>query len=140
VQAVAEPSRTQSEPVDFSVAAAISNEMVRLYKRQFGRGPTSTRTFFAGPDTIVVVLEDTLTLAERNLVALGEHQRLRDMRTFFQYAAVREFCEPIERLTGRKVRAFLSSIDTVADGLAVETFLLHAAGYDGPSRVDLDER
>jgi uncharacterized protein YbcI len=140
VQAVAEPSRTQSEPVDFSVAAAISNEMVRLYKRQFGRGPTSTRTLFAGPDTIVVVLEDTLTLAERNLVALGEHQRLRDMRTFFQYAAVREFCEPIERLTGRKVRAFLSSIDTVADGLAVETFLLHAAGYDGPSRVDLDER
>jgi uncharacterized protein YbcI len=140
VQAVAEPSRTQSEPVDFSVAAAISNEMVRLYKRQFGRGPTSTRTVFAGPDTIVVVLEDTLTLAERNLVALGEHQRLRDMRTFFQYAAVREFCEPIERLTGRKVRAFLSSIDTVADGLAVETFLLHAAGYDGPSRVDLDER
>jgi uncharacterized protein YbcI len=140
VQAVAEPSRTQSEPVDFSVAAAISNEMVRLYKRQFGRGPTSTRTVFAGPDTIVVVLEDTLTLAERNLVALGEHQRLRDMRTFFQYAAVREFCEPIERLTGRKVRAFLSSIDTVADGLAVETFLLHPAGYDGPSRVDLDER
>jgi uncharacterized protein YbcI len=140
VQAVAEPSRTQSEPVDFSVAAAISNEMVRLYKRQFGRGPTSTRTLFAGPDTIVVVLEDTLTPAERNLVALGEHQRLRDMRTFFQYAAVREFCEPIERLTGRKVRAFLSSIDTVADGLSVETFLLHPEGYDGPSRIDLDER
>jgi uncharacterized protein YbcI len=137
---VAEPSRTQSEPVDFSVAAAISNEMVRLYKRQFGRGPTSTRTLFAGPDTIVVVLEDTLTLAERNLAALGEHQRVRDVRTFFQYAAVREFCEPIERLTGRKVRAFASSIDTAADGLAVETFLLHPEGYDGPSRVDLDER
>jgi uncharacterized protein YbcI len=140
VQAVAEPSRTQSEPVDLSVAAAISNELVRVYKRQFGRGPTSTRTLFAGPDTIVVVLEDTLTPAERNLVALGEHQRLRDMRTFFQYAAVREFCEPIERLTGRKVRAFLSSIDTVADGLSVETFLLHPEGYDGPSRIDLDER
>jgi uncharacterized protein YbcI len=140
VQAVAELSRTQSEPVDLSVAAAISNELVRVYKRQFGRGPTSTRTLFAGPDTIVVVLEDTLTPAERNLVALGEHQRLRDMRTFFQYAAVREFCEPIERLTGRKVRAFLSSIDTVADGLSVETFLLHPEGYDGPSRIDLDER
>jgi uncharacterized protein YbcI len=140
VQAVAELSRTQSEPVDLSVAAAISNELVRVYKRQFGRGPTSTRTHFAGPDTIVVVLEDTLTPAERNLVALGEHQRLRDMRTFFQYAAVREFCEPIERLTGRKVRAFLSSIDTVADGLSVETFLLHPEGYDGPSRIDLDER
>jgi uncharacterized protein YbcI len=124
----------------FSVAAAISNEMVRLYKGQFGRGPTSTRTLFAGPDTIVVVLEDTLTPAERNLVTMGEHQRLRDTRMFFQYATVREFCEPIERLTGRKVRAFLSSIDTVVDGLSVETFLLHPEGYDGPSRAEVDER
>jgi uncharacterized protein YbcI len=124
----------------FSVAAAISNEMVRLYKGQFGRGPTSTRTLFAGPDTILVILEDTLTPAERNLVAMGEHQRLRDMRMFFQYASIREFCEPIERLTGRKVRAFLSSIDTLADGLSVETFVLHPDGYDGPSRVDLELR
>jgi uncharacterized protein YbcI len=124
----------------FSVAAAISNEMVRLYKGQFGRGPTSTRTLFAGPDTIVVVLEDTLTPAERNLVTMGEHQRLRDTRMFFQYATVPEFCEPIERLTGRKVRAFLSSIDTLADGVSVETFILHPEGYDGPSRIDLDQR
>jgi uncharacterized protein YbcI len=121
------------------VTAAISTEMVRLYKGQFGRGPTSTRTLFAGPDTIIVVLEDTLTPAERNLVTMGEHQRLRDMRMFFQYATVREFCEPIERLTGRKVRAFLSSIDTLADGLSVETFVLHPEGYDGPSRADLDQ-
>jgi uncharacterized protein YbcI len=138
-------STHRSEPADgdgdsrFSVAAAISNEMVRLYKAQFGRGPTSTRTLFAGPDTVVVVLEDTLTPAERNLVALGEHQRLRDTRMFFQYATVREFCEPVERMTGRKVRAFLSSIDTLADGLAVETFVLHPEGYDGPSRIELDD-
>ena len=58
---------------------------------------------------------------------------------FFQYAAVREFCESVERLTGRKVRAFLSSIDTLADGLSVETFVLDPEGYDGPSRGDLDQ-
>jgi hypothetical protein len=34
---------------------------------------------------LVTVLEDTLTPAERNLVKLGEHQRLRDLRLFFQY-------------------------------------------------------
>jgi uncharacterized protein YbcI len=65
---------------------------------------------------------------------MGEHQRLRDLRMFFQYASVPEFCEPIERLTGRKVRAFHSSIDTVADGMAIEVFMLHPEGYDGPSR------
>jgi uncharacterized protein YbcI len=114
---------------------AISNEMVRLYKEQFGRGPTKTRTMWAGPDILVVVLEDTLTPAERNLMELGEHDRLRDLRTFFQYAAVREFCEPIEQISGRKVRAFISGLDTGAEGLAMEIFVLHPEGYDGPSRA-----
>jgi hypothetical protein len=60
------------------------------------------------------------------------------MRTFFQYASVRQFCEPIERLTGRKVRGFISGIDTAVDGLSVETFLLHPAGSTEPSRADID--
>ena len=113
----------------------ISDEMVRLYKDQFGRGPTRARTHWAGPDVVTVVLEDTLTPAERNLVKMGEHQRLRDTRMFFQYATVAEFCEPIERLTGRRVKAFLSAIDTEVDGMCVETFVLHPVGSDAPSRA-----
>lgn len=115
----------------------ISNAMVRLYKEQFGRGPTKTRTYWAGPDIITVVLEDTLTAAERNLLRLGEHQRLRDLRLFFQYASVKEFCDPVEHVTGRKVRAFFSAIDTHADGMAIETFVLYPEGYDGASRAAL---
>jgi uncharacterized protein YbcI len=122
-----------------SASMAISNEMVRLYKDQFGRGPTKARTTWGGSDLVTVVLEDTLTLAERNLIKMGEHQRLRDLRLFFQYASVREFCEPVERITGRKVRAFISGIDTEADGLATEMFLLHPEGYDGPSRIERAE-
>jgi uncharacterized protein YbcI len=113
----------------------ISDEMVRLYKEQFGRGPTRVRTHWAGPDAVTVILEDTLTPAERNLVKMGEHQRLRDTRMFFQYATVAEFCEPIERLTGRRVKAFLSAIDTEVDGMCVETFVLHPEGSDAPSRA-----
>jgi uncharacterized protein YbcI len=112
----------------------ISNEMVRLYKYQFGRGPVRARTHWCGSDAITVLLEDTLTPAERNLVKLGEHARLRDTRTFFQYSTAEDFCEPIERLTGRRVRAFISGIDTEADGLSVETFVLHPDGSDMPSR------
>jgi uncharacterized protein YbcI len=146
VRRVTHPNSRRSETEDiaqepsFGVAALISNAMVRLYKDQFGRGPTSARTLFAGLDMVVVVLEDTLTQAERNLVKMGEHQRLRDTRMFFQYALVAEFCEPIERFTGRKVRSFQSSTDALVDGLSVETFLLHPEGYDGPSRIELDER
>ena len=85
---------------------------------------------------ITVLLEDTLTPADRNLTRLGEHERLREMRMFFQYASVREFCEPVEQITGRKVRAFLSSTDTEVEGISVETFVLHPEGYTGPSRID----
>jgi uncharacterized protein YbcI len=117
----------------------ISNAMVRLYKQQFGRGPTATRTHWAGPDVLVCILENTLTPAERNLVKLNEHQRLRDTRMFFQYATVREFCHPVEDITGRTVRSFHSSIDTKVDGMAVETFILYPEGHVGPSRTELEQ-
>jgi len=116
--------------------SAISNEMVRLYKEQFGRGPTKTRTNWAGSDVLVVTLEETLTPAERTLKRIGKHQELRDLRMLFQYAETAAFCEAVERLTGRKVRAFISGMDTVAD-LATEMFVLHPSGYDGPSRSEL---
>lgn len=122
-----------------SAAMEISNAMVRLYKEHFGRGPTAARTHWCSDSVLTVILEDTLTPAERNLVKMGEHQRLRDLRMFFQYAAVREFCEPVEQVTGRKVRAFISGIDTEADGLATELFILHPAGYQGPSRTERAE-
>jgi uncharacterized protein YbcI len=117
----------------------LSNAMVRLYKDHFGRGPTRVRSHWCGDDVLTVTLDETLTPAERNLVRMGEHQRLRDVRMFFQYATVREFCEPVEHITGRKVRAFISGIDTAVDGLAVETFVLHPAGYSGPSRLEQAE-
>ncbi|MEA2169631.1 MAG: hypothetical protein QOF76_2931 [Solirubrobacteraceae bacterium] len=121
------------------VLAAISKEMVRLYKDQFGRGPNRVRTYWCGDDILTTVLEETLTPAERNLARMAEHQRLRDTRTFFQYASVREFCEPIERLSGRTVKAFISGIDTEVDGLSTETFILHPAGSDAPSRTERAE-
>jgi uncharacterized protein YbcI len=118
----------------FTNLSAMSNEMVRVYKEQFGRGPTSVHTSWAGPDVLVVVLESTFTRAERNLRDMGEHQRLRDLRLYFQYASTDEFCGPVERIFDRKVRAFISGIDTQVD-VATELFVLHPAGYDGPSRA-----
>jgi uncharacterized protein YbcI len=117
----------------------VSNSMVRLFKEMFGRGPTKARSYWAGPDCLSVILEDTLTQAERNMVKMGEHQRLRDTRMYFQYATVREFCETVERITGRTVRAFISGLDSEADGLAVETFVFYPRGQEGPSRTQTAE-
>jgi hypothetical protein len=65
---------------------------------------------------------------------MGEHERLRDNRTFLQYATVAEFCTPVERITGRTVRAFISGVDTVED-VSIETFVLHPEGSSAPSRM-----
>jgi uncharacterized protein YbcI len=106
-----------------SVRAEISREMVRLYKELFGRGPTKARTEFAGPDIVICTLENTFTPAERSLAEMGEHQRLRDTRMYFQSATADKFREIIERLTGRKVRAFISGLDAGVD-VCCEVFYL----------------
>ena len=109
----------------------ISNAMVRLYKEAFGRGPTKARAQFAGPDTLVVMLEASLTVAERNLVAMGEHQRLREARLFFQYALEDQFRAIVEQALGRRTVAFISGLDTHRD-VAMEVFTLEPAGDGGP--------
>ena len=117
---------TQSVEGRDSIRAEISREMVRLYKEQFGRGPTKARTEFAGPDIVISTLENSFTPAEQRLAEMGEHQRLRDTRMYFQHATEENFREAIERLTGRKVRAFVSGMDTSKD-VASEVFYLDGA-------------
>ena len=101
----------------------LSNAVVKLYKEQFGRGPTKTVTNYAGPNVLITTLENSLTPAERRMAEMGEHQRLRDARTFFQYATEGEFIRAVEQITGRKVRAFVSGIDTAQD-VSSEVFYL----------------
>jgi uncharacterized protein YbcI len=115
--------------------AEISRTMVRIYKDHFGRGPTKAYSAWAGADILVCVLEETLTRAEQSLVELGEHQRLRDVRLFFQYATTQEFVDSVERLTGRTVRSFVSGIDSHED-LSMETFVFYPRGSEGPSRAE----
>ena len=114
---------------DRSPMLEISNAMVGLYKEAFGRGPTKARAQFAGPDTLVVLLESSLTVAERNLVALGEHQRLREARLFFQYALEDQLRAIVEQALGRRTVGFVSGIDTHRD-VAMEVFTLEPDGDD----------
>jgi uncharacterized protein YbcI len=108
-----------------SKRAEISREMVRLYKEQFGRGPTRARTDFAGPDIVICTLENSLTPAEHRLAEMGEHHRLRDTRLYFQHATEPEFRAVIERVLGRKVASFVSGMDTRTD-VSSEVFYLES--------------
>ena len=127
------PERTASDQRGMQTAE-LSNAMVRIYKEQFGRGPTKAHSVYAGPDLVVCTLEHSLTPAEHRMVQLGEHQRVRDIRTFFQHASEGEFVEAVEQITRRGVRAFVSGVDTERD-VSSEVFYLHpvagAAAIDG---------
>src|SRR4051812_49483404 len=120
-----------------SVPATISREMVRLYKELFGRGPTKASTVIAS-DMIVCTLEESLTPAERNLVEMGEHQKLRDVRLFFQYSTEHAFRGVIEKATGRKVRAFVSGMDAAQDVAAEVFYLAPKGGRDGDADGEVE--
>ncbi len=101
----------QSEDRVGGVLASVSNEMVRLHKEQFGRGPTRARSHFAGPNTLVSVLENTLLPAELALVEMGQQERVQESRLFFQTATRDKFIAAVEKIVGRKVVAFSSATD-----------------------------
>jgi uncharacterized protein YbcI len=117
------PEQTAAERRGMQTAE-LSNAMVRIYKEQFGRGPTKAHSVYASPNLVICTLEDSLTPSERRMTKLGEHQRVRDFRNFFQHATQKEFVEAVEQITGRTVRAFVSGTDSEQD-VSSEVFYLH---------------
>jgi uncharacterized protein YbcI len=125
---------TQEASGTFRALDAVSTAMVKLHKEQFGRGPKRARSNFAGPDTLVCVLEDVLLPAELKLVELGEHNRVRDARVAYQAATEAEFITAIEEIVSRKVRAFASAVDPDRN-VVFECFTLEPRQQDGDGTI-----
>jgi uncharacterized protein YbcI len=114
---------------------AVSNAMVRLHKEQFGRGPTKARSYYAGPDTLLSILENVLVPAEQKLIEIGQEERVRDTRTSFQAATQAEFIAAVEQIVHRKVRAFASAVDVQAN-LAYEIFTFERSANGDADSTD----
>lgn len=99
--------------------------MVGLVRDCTGRGPTKAHTSIRD-NTVLVMLEDTLTKGERTLVACGRSQKVLDLRSEFQRAMSAEACTRVAGITGRSVVAMMSA-DHIDPNLAAEVFVL-----DGP--------
>lgn len=111
------------------MAAAISNAIVGIHSRHYGKGPTKAKTYIID-DTVVCVMQDVFTTVEHTLIDNDQGSTVRDMRLTFQYALRDEFEGEIERITGRKPRCFMSQIDWKAD-MAVELFILEDGNGTG---------
>jgi uncharacterized protein YbcI len=93
----------------------ITRALVTIYKDHFGRGPNHAHSHYAGADTIICILEGTLTPVENSLVVMGEQQSLQNLRQLFQAASEEAFCSAVEAITGRKVASFMSGNDIKHD-------------------------
>lgn len=102
-----------------STTLVVSNALVTLHKEHFGRGPTTARTDFAGPDTMVTVFHDALLPAEKALVEMGELIRVQEARMFFQEATRDRFIHTIEEIVRRKIYSFHSTCDP-RTGIVIE--------------------
>jgi uncharacterized protein YbcI len=131
-----EGAPTDGRPLGGSLLAQISNAMVRVYKEHWGKGPTKARTIYA-EDIVITRLEEIFTKAESTLIGAGREEEVRNMRLAFQRELEHEFVGAIERLTGRKVQAFISEIHARTN-MGVELFVLEPA--ERPTDPSADER
>ncbi len=100
--------------------STISREIVRLYARFLGRGPTKARTRLDDRFALCV-LEDSMSRAEGVLVAGGHSAEVVAMRQSFHELIAPELRSIVEAETGRRVDACVGQIDPVA-GITVEYF------------------
>jgi uncharacterized protein YbcI len=104
-----------------SIAAATSREIVRLYARLLGRGPTRARTHLH-TDHVACVLEDVFTRAERTLIDVGRGSQVVEMRLSLHDAMKPQLIRIVEEHTARPVRLCICQFDAEAD-VALEFFL-----------------
>jgi uncharacterized protein YbcI len=118
--------RVVSEPVRVltggELNAAVARAVVRYHRQHTGRGPTKAQAFYRG-NTLVVVVRDVLTQAERSLADAGRGDVVKPMRMAFQEMMRGELTATIEELTACRVLAFMSATSLDPD-MAAEVFVL----------------
>ena len=114
----------KDRPGDGPLGTAISNAVVQVTRQYTGRGPTQSKTY-VNRDAVTVVLQDTLTTGEHNLVAAGESAHVSQTRKLLQRAMRDDLVMAVERLTKRNVVAFMSD-SSIEPDFAIEAFVLES--------------
>jgi uncharacterized protein YbcI len=103
----------------------IAKEIVRAQHHRLGRGSPKARAFW-NDELLVVAMHDPFTKSEQSLLADGRGAAVREMRAQSEEMLEPELVDIVERLTARRVEAFLS-VTHVAPALVVEVFVLDRA-------------
>jgi len=101
---------------------AISRAIVALYAEVYSHDRTTASTYIHD-NVVVCILQNILTHAEQGRVAAGAGSEVIDGRVAFQADREDAFSAAVERLTLRRVVAFLSGNQS-SPGIACEMFFL----------------
>jgi uncharacterized protein YbcI len=111
---------------------AISNAVVQIVREYTGRGPTQARASIRD-NVVIVLMQETLLKAEHSLINDSKSALVVEMRRSFQQTMREELSAAVERLTARKVIAFMSDSHLEPD-YSVEVFVLAPEQTDGDGR------
>ena len=106
--------------------------MVGLQKEFGGKGPTRTRTHWAGHDMLIVLMRGGFTSAEETMYQGGRGLAVRDARHSFQDVMEERTKQLIWALTGREVVAFMTASHQSPDLMTV-IFVLSPTEQDSPA-------
>jgi uncharacterized protein YbcI len=102
--------------------AAVTSALVGIQTEYLGRGPRSAMTFHYG-DVVVTLMHEVLTHAEQSLIRAEQAEAVNQVRHLFQETMATDFRGAVERLTGRRVLAFISG-NHIDPDIAAELFIL----------------
>jgi uncharacterized protein YbcI len=117
---------TGSRPVG-TLAADISNAIVHLLSRHYGRGPTKAKTYIFD-NYVFCVLENVLTTSEQTLAGAGQRELVRKTRAAFKEVLADDFRAAVEKVVERPVIAYHSEIEFDPD-MGFEIFVLGEAPH-----------
>jgi uncharacterized protein YbcI len=111
---------------DHDVLSEVCSGAAALFRSHWGRGPRKCRAHWAGPDTILVLLENGLTEAERTLAAAGRGEDVLAGRRALNALVEPQLRAIVQDATGRPVEVFLGSSRLEPD-VTAEVFVLGPA-------------
>ena len=106
---------------------AVTEAMVALHERYHHRTPVTAKTRMLGDDLLVCVLGGVYTDVEKTMIELQHSTIVQETRNAFQNAMQDKFIGAVERLSGRRVLAFISN-HHVGPDIEIELFLLTPNG------------
>ena len=106
-----------------ALLAGVTDAMVALHQRYHHRKPVTAKTTLLGGDLLACVLGGVYTDVEKTMIELQRSTIVQETRSAFQNAMQHKFIAAVERLSGRRVLAFISN-HHVGPDMEIELFLL----------------